>query len=189
MAWVKTDAGRREMQTRSLVNARPQRNLLLLIDGKRTEEELLASVVGTQAADFLALRDLGLIASPEHPAPAAASIAPAPLPMEARAPERIDAAHPLSAPHASPPANDAQDVAVELPKFAPTAPSFDHLSKTLTALIASELGLRGFALTLALERASGIEALLEVADRVVTQIGHRKGEVAADKARRALFGR
>ena len=51
------------MQTRSLVHSRPQRNLLLLIDGKKPEDQLLASVTGIGRGDLATLRDLGLIAS------------------------------------------------------------------------------------------------------------------------------
>ena len=40
------------MQTRALVKERSQRNLLLLIDGVKTEEMLLANVVGIKPEDF-----------------------------------------------------------------------------------------------------------------------------------------
>ena len=56
MIWVKTDAGRAEMQTRSLVKERARRNHLLLIDGTKTEEMLLASLAGISADDFQELR-------------------------------------------------------------------------------------------------------------------------------------
>ena len=46
MIWVKTDAGRAEMQSRALVKERARRNLLLLIDGVKTEEMLLANLAG-----------------------------------------------------------------------------------------------------------------------------------------------
>ena len=60
--WAKTDAGRAEMQTRALVKERARRNLLLLIDGTKTEEMLLANLAGITAADFQELRKLDLIA-------------------------------------------------------------------------------------------------------------------------------
>ena len=41
--WTKTDAGRIEMQARALVKERAQRNLLLVIDGVKTEEMLPVS--------------------------------------------------------------------------------------------------------------------------------------------------
>jgi len=72
LIWAKTDAGRAEIQARSQVKERAQRNLLLLIDGKTPAETLLANLVGITAADFETLRDLGLIvaiAEPEVPAP------------------------------------------------------------------------------------------------------------------------
>jgi hypothetical protein len=81
LIWAKTDAGRAEIQARSLVTDRAQRNLLLVIDGKRTDERLLADIAGITAADFARLEQLGLI----QPVAVAASAqpaanAPAPLP-------------------------------------------------------------------------------------------------------------
>ena len=61
MIWSKTDEGRAEMQTRALVKERSQRNLLLLIDGVKTEEMLLANVVGVKPEDFKLLESLNLI--------------------------------------------------------------------------------------------------------------------------------
>ena len=60
--WVKTDEGRAEMQSRALVKERARRNLLLLIDGTKSEEMLLGSLAGVTAADFQELRKLDLIA-------------------------------------------------------------------------------------------------------------------------------
>ena len=62
MIWVKTDAGRAEMQDRALVKERARRNLLLLIDGIKSEEMLLANLAGITAADFQELSKLDLIA-------------------------------------------------------------------------------------------------------------------------------
>ena len=56
MIWAKTDAGRAEMQTRALVKERARRNLLLLIDGVKSEEMLLANLAGISRRDFQALR-------------------------------------------------------------------------------------------------------------------------------------
>ena len=67
MIWTKTDAGRTEIQARALVKERAQRNLLLVIDGLKTEAMLLANLAGISADDFAALQSLGLIV------PAAAS--------------------------------------------------------------------------------------------------------------------
>ena len=81
MIWVKTDAGRAEMQTRALIKERARRNLLLLIDGTKTEEMLLANLAGITAEDFQELRKLDLIA----PAAGAVTVS---NPRSARPPSR-----------------------------------------------------------------------------------------------------
>jgi hypothetical protein len=154
--WIKTDAGRAEMQTRALVKERIQRTLLLLIDGTKTDATLLASVAGTRAEDFLALKALGLI----EPTAASARASPA-APREA----------PVTAP------------------AVPQVPGdYAQFTAALTQLISKELGLRGFTLTLAVEKAGTIEELQAVAQRTLTQIRDRKGEAAETAARRLLYG-
>ena len=56
MAWIKTEAGKREMQTRSRVSVRTQRNLLVLSDGRSSVQALLSKVTGASEADFEVLR-------------------------------------------------------------------------------------------------------------------------------------
>ena len=46
MIWAKTDAGRAEVQSKALIKERSQRNLLLLIDGQKSEDMLLSGVAG-----------------------------------------------------------------------------------------------------------------------------------------------
>lgn len=161
MIWAKTDAGRTEVQARVLVKERAQRNLLLVIDGIKTEEMLLANLVGIAAADFAALQALGLIApgavatgsrsgaSPSGRGAGTASAAPAPDPL------------PLD---------------------------YGQFTQALTQMISKELGLRGFMLTLAVEKAGTIEELQAVAQRTLTQIAERKGDAVAAAARRVLYG-
>lgn len=144
------------MQTRALVKERSQRNLLLLIDGVKTEEMLLANVTGLKPEDFKFLESLNLIT-------------------------------PVASSSSRPSADKA-------PAFAETEPvdigplDYPKFTAALTQLISSELGLRGFTLTLAVEKANSIEELRDVADRVLDQIRDRKGLPAAEKARRTLFG-
>jgi hypothetical protein len=162
------------MQARSLVKERAQRNLLLVIDGIKTEEMLLANLAGIAAADFAALQALGLIvpvtaytgragfagvAANRNPAPPAAAPAPAPAP-------------PMTV-----------DVPVEAMPL-----DYGQFTAALTQIISRELGLRGFVLTLALERAGTIEELQAVAQRTLSQIADRKGAAVAAAARRALYG-
>lgn len=162
MIWAKTDAGRAEMQSKALIKERVQRNLLLLIDGQKSEEMLLANLSGVNHDDFATLHLLGLIEPVAGKAGTAAPAAAAPVPTAA----------PTAAP--APPAETSLDYA--------------QFTAALTQLISKELGLRGFTLTLAVEKASTIEDLKAVAEKTIAQIKERKGEPAAKAARRALFG-
>jgi hypothetical protein len=65
---------------------------------------------------------------------------------------------------------------------------YAQFTAALTGIISSELGLRGFVLTLAVEKAGTIEELQAVAQRTLTQIRERKGEAAAAAAQRTLYG-
>ena len=155
------------MQTRALVKERVQRTLLLLVDGVKSDELLLASVAGTHAGDFQILADLGLIV----PAPAGARGA-APANVAAR----------------TAPAPLVPDIAVPL-EPPPAAPlDYAQFTATLTRLISKELGLRGFPLTLVVEKAGTIEELQAVAQRTLDQIRARKGEAAEALARKSLYG-
>ena len=167
MIWIKTDAGRVEMQTRALVKERSQRTLLLLIDGNKSDESLLASVAGTRPEDFKALQGLGLIAPLQGGTRSSASSSSGRAALTT--PAELDSRAP------SPP-----EPAAEL--------DYAQFTATLTQLISKELGLRGFTLTLAVEKAGTIEELQAVAQRTIDQIRDRKGEAAAAAARRALYG-
>ena len=168
MIWFKTDAGRAEIQARALIKERSQRNLLLLIDGVKTDEMLLTSVAGSKPEDFALLESLHLIA-PGRRAVGAAPSAPMPL----TEPMSLDI---LIEPVSVPPAAEGESI------------DYARFTATLTKLISSELGLRGFTLTLAVEKANSIEELRSVANRVLDQIRDRKGLPAAEKARQALYG-
>jgi hypothetical protein len=159
--WVKTDAGRAEMQTRALIKDRARRNLLLLIDGTKSEEMLLGNLAGVTAADIQELRKLDLIA----PATGAVTVG-----HQGR-PSGFDAAGPT----------------IPLP-LATTHLDYGQFTAALTKLISANLGLRGFTLTLAVEKAGTIEELRDVASRALEQIRDRKGEAVAAEARRALYG-
>ncbi len=164
MIWGKTEAGRLEMQTRALVKERARRTLLLLIDGVKTDTLLLGGLAGISVADFEALHQLGLIAP----------VAEAPAARPNRAPAVASAAP------APPPAEPV----------APAAPlDYGQFTAALTQMISAELGLRGFVLTLAVEKASTIEELQAVAARTLAQIAERHGEARAAVARRTLYGR
>jgi len=158
--WAKTDAGRAEMQQRALVKERAQRNLLLLIDGKNTQEKLLAGLAGISAQDFKTLEGLGLIA-PVAAAPAAAAAASSPAPGQ------------------------PVDINVDLDA---SKVDFATLRGSLGRLISKELGMRGIGMSMVLEEAMTLDDLRDVARRTLKQIGDRKGIAAAAEARKSLFG-
>jgi hypothetical protein len=166
--WSKTEAGRAEVQARALVKERLQRNLLLLIDGVKTEEMLLANVVGLKPEDFKFLESLNLIA----PVPSSSSSR-----SSSSSSSASDRGNAATQPMSLPPSLDE-----------PLSMDYGQFTATLTQLISSELGLRGFTLTLAVEKASTIEELRAVGERVLEQIRERKGEAVAEKARRSLYG-
>lgn len=161
MIWIKTDIGRAEISGRTLVPERLRRTLLLLIDGIRSQDALLHSVAGSTPGDFDQLARLGLItrlqATVAHRPPQVA------VTMETTS-VNIDV----------------------LLDDAPT-PSYAQLTTRLTQLISSQLGLRGFRLTLAVEKSAGVPELLQVAERVLAEIAQRKGADAAAQARRQIF--
>jgi len=162
LIWAKTDAGRAEMLQRALVKERAQRNLLLLIDGKNTQEKLLAGLAGISAQDFKALETLGLIMQ-SGPAPAAS---------------------PAAAPAASPAAS-AAGVDVDM---AVGSVDFATLRGLLGKLISKELGMRGIGMSMVLEEAMTVDDLRDIAKRTLKQIADRKGIAAAAEARKFLFG-
>ena len=157
------------MQARALVKERAQRNLLLVIDGIKTDEMLLANLTGITVDDFAALQSLGLIApvasaggsrSGASPSARGAGTAPTPAATTATATATPD----------------------------PSPLDYGEFTQALTQLISKELGLRGFVLTLAVEKAGTIEELQAVAQRTLAQIAERKGEAVAAAARRVLYG-
>jgi hypothetical protein len=172
--WTKTEAGRHEIQARALVKERARRNLLLLIDGTKSEAMLLSNLAGIGPDDFKALEAMALI-TPVGESRAVA--APSEIAMHrAVAAERIETAR------AGPTTQPNPSAALGTPL------DYSAFTAALTQLISTHLGLRGFVLTLAVERASTIEDLQAVAQRTLDQIRDRRGEAAAVAARQALYG-
>ena len=173
MIWTKTDAGRHEIQARALVKERARRNLLLLIDGAKSEEMLLTNLAGIGPDDFKALEALALIAP--------VSEGRVTLPAQGTAP-RGAAAERAEAVRAGPTTQPD-------PLAAPATPlDYSAFTAALTQLISTHLGLRGFVLTLAVEKAATIEDLQAVAQRALDQIRDRRGEATATAARQTLYG-
>ncbi len=162
-ALAKTEAGSAEIRDRSHALPRHARTLLVLADGTRSADQLLAMVQGATQADITLLLESGLVAEAGR-ARAAAAPAAAPAPAPA-----------------------AEPAAPEPAKAEEGALSYRELYDSLNALSKEQLGLfKGYKFALEIEKANGVEGLREVAQRLVDEVERVKGESAAQMVRRAL---
>lgn len=144
MSIAKTEAGLQVMKDRSVPLTPRQRSVFILIDGKRSMQELLAAsaAIGASQEDIEHLFALGLITDS---APPAAPAAPA------AAQEEASKEH-----HARTPAQRYQE------------------AYPIATRLTAALGLRGFRLNLAVEAAGNHEQLLELAPRIKEAVGAEK---------------
>lgn len=165
---AKTEAGSAEIRERSRALTRPARTLLLLADGTRSAEQLLGMVQGSAMSDVSLLIESGLLAevNSHRQAKSAAPAAATPdadlpsVPPGGAAAEAAEAGGPLG---------------------------YQDLYDSLNALSKEQLGLfKGFRFALEIEKATGLEELREVAQRLVEEVQRVKGESAAQMVRRAL---
>lgn len=143
---AKTDAGHQVMKDRSIVLTPRQRSALILIDGKRTLDQVLAATApaGVTREDLDKLLELGLIVDAE-PQRTAAELATV----------------------------EADAVAVEQHKHRTPQERYAEAYPIATQLTAS-LGLRGFRLNLAVDAAVSYEKLLEVAPKIREAVGPQR---------------
>lgn len=159
--YVKTDAGQREIRERAHSLPRGARTLLVLADGSKDGEQLLALVQGATPDDLATLVQLGLVSeaagTPRSAAPGRAAAAAA---AAAAAPVQDGGAATLGS---------------------------QELYESLTQLVKSQLGLmKAFKYTLDIEKAGSVPELLEIARRFAADVESAKGETAAAMVRRAL---
>ena len=151
MLIMKTEAGQRVLKDRSVSLTPRQRSAFILVDGKRTMEQVLESTAatGVTRADFDKLLELGLIAKAESRARGA----------EAQ-------------PSSTPVAASAAVIATVSPEAAAKTPQERYAEAYPIAIeLTSSLGLRGFRLNLAVEGASSFEELLQVVPRIREAVG------------------
>jgi hypothetical protein len=146
MSIVKTEVGLQVMKDRSVSLTPRQRSVFILIDGRRTLDELLAAAaaIGGSREDIDHLFALGLIADT------------APTPTEAQQA-----------------AAEAKDAVSREHNARPPAQRYQEAYPIATKLTAG-LGLRGFRLNLAVEAAGNYEQLLELAPRIREAVGPEK---------------
>lgn len=153
MSIVKTEAGLQVMKDRSVPLTPRQRSVFILVDGKRSMQELLtaSAAMGVSPEDIEQLFELGLITdSTPQPSPG----------------ERAAAV--------------AQDEAAKEHNARSPMQRYQEAYPIATKLTAA-LGLRGFRLNLAVEAAGNYEQLLELAPRIREAVGSDKF-AALDKA-------
>jgi hypothetical protein len=146
MLVAKTEAGQRVLKDRSVALTPRQRSALILFDGKRTVEEVLAATaaMGVTREDIDVLLAHGLIADP--------------------APERTKVEVAAAA---------AKQEEVTRHKQRSPQERYAEAYPIATALTAA-LGLRGFRLNLAVEAAGSYEDLLKVAPKIREAVGDEK---------------
>jgi hypothetical protein len=146
MLMVKTEKGHQVLKDRSVPLTPRQRSAFILVDGKRTLDQVLAATApaGVTREDIDKLFELGLIADPS-PQVTASEVAMA----------------------------QAQAEAVEHHKHRTPQERYAEAYPIATQLTAS-LGLRGFRLNLAVEAAGNYEELLEVAPKIRDAVGVEK---------------
>ncbi len=203
---TKTDAGRAEIRARALPLSRAARNLLLIIDGAHDSAHWLRLVKGSAEADLQALLASGLVSAVEGGRPrqtvapmAAADTRPAGLasasartavaPAAAmRLPASVEHGASDGPPSAPPDAGTLSGAALV---DALQRTSFRELYDRLTAEARPRLGLiAGYRAILAVERATDVAALRDVALQFIAQVRESNGEQASlEVAQRLVSGR
>lgn len=156
MVFLKTETGRRVIQDRSVLLTPHQRYALILMDGERDMDEVLAATakMGVTHGDVLHLCELGLLAElVQAPGPA---ITTTPSPLHAQAPRST--AEPVQQQHTS----------------ARSPQQRYHDAIPLATQLTAALGLRGFRLNMAVQSAADYDALVKVAARIRESVGSAK---------------
>lgn len=199
--YAKTESGREEIRTRSRGLPRTTRNLLLMIDGERSSAYLLEHLQGVGAADLEQLHAEGLIEAVAEAAAVVPVAVPVPAPpvgpqvveldltlhsMPGVLGETVKPAEPALTGEALPlgGALRAEDREV---RAAIEALSYEQLYKLLSDQARERLGMiRGYKLTLDIERAQSLDALRVLAIQFVTTVRELRGPVIAGELRREL---
>ena len=172
--YTKTDTGRDEIRARVHALTRTARNLLLIIDASKAGDQWIALVRGATADDLRTLFDAGLVAPFGAAAVASVQAAPTSIP-----PGQAGAAT----------AGAAGAAAESAPASATTtALSYSDLYDLLPSLAKEHLGLlKGYRWVLAIEKASGLAGLQQVANDLVAEVERVKGPAVARSVKRALL--
>ena len=170
MIYIKTALGQAALHNRSMRMAPRQRSAFILCDGKRSVENILRATLGlgVTADDINDLVELGLLI-------AAYDSAPEPAPLS-------DAPQAETAPQSAPvmPSTVLDTASASLSTVAlnrtPSIYAQAHYSKAypIAIKLTAGLGLRGFLLNLAVEAATDLSKLQELAPRIKKAVGPEK---------------
>ena len=159
MIYVKTELGQTAMQGRSIALMPRQRSAFIMFNGQRDSSEILkmTSGVGVTVEDIAHLVSLGLLAlaDPATDVPRAAEVQPG------------NAANVAEAPTAA-----LSRTVDGKPKL--SAQSHFIKAYPIAARLTAGLGLRGFRLNLAVEAASDLDKLKEIAPKIKVAVGPEK---------------
>ena len=172
----RTELGQREISAKAMTLARPARNLLLIIDAKRSAGEWLGLVRGTTPEDLQQLLAAGLVAPVGAAAGAGARATPAAAAATAAAAVAAAAA---DLPAAAAPGLQITTARMSLSE-ALLGQSYRLLYDRLTAEARAQLGLiKGYKLILDIERCSGPDEIRQLAERFVEQVRALHGDTKA----------
>lgn len=158
----RTALGQQEITAKKVTLARPARNLLLIIDHKRSAGEWLGLVRGATLDDLQQLVALGLVAPGARAAVASAAAAPTPSSAADTVPGLQVATARMSLSEAL------------------QGQGYKLLYDRLTAEARPQLGLiKGYKLILDIERCNGPDEIRLLAERVVEQVRALHGDTKA----------
>lgn len=177
----KTDAGQDEIRTRARKLDHKLRALLLMVNGERRGQELLAQVAGMGVAPEAmdALLAQGLVEAVPEPArpPAAVAQAPARGVMPAADTNMFSVYAMRHAPVTEVP-EAPQPADTEAYSPADIA-AFESLYHFYTDVIGQHLGLRGYMLQVKVEKATDLPALLALREPLHAALLKAKGDITA----------
>lgn len=169
MRYKKTELGQTALQNRALALMPRQRSAFIMFDGKRSVDEVVKATagLGVTIEDVHHLVSSGLLAEATQP------VVPLATPG---VPPAVNAALPV--PGAAQASNGKSKM--------PTQPDQAHYSRAypIATRLTAGLGLRGFRLNLAVEAASDLGKLQELAPKIKEAVGPEKFKALEE----ALYG-
>ena len=154
MIWKRTPAGEAELKTHAAGLRAAAQNVLMILDGVKTEQMLLTNLAGVTREDFRTLIQLGLIE-----------------PVE---------------PDLTPSTSRGAGAQATATGATPETRRDTRFAEVLSGVINTHLGLGGFRLLSACEKASTTAELHELARMAIALIDQRKGREASQDARSRL---